>query len=87
VIALSEAYSYHKNWFNQNKNRYFDDIKKLLEMGSVIPGYEYVDAMRIRRIIIEEYIKMFNKVDVLISPTTKASAPKISDVVGRELGI
>jgi len=85
VIALSEAYSYHKDWFNQNKNRYFDDVKKLLEMGSVIPGYEYVDAMRIRRIIIEEYIKMFNKVDVLISPTTKASAPKISDVVGREL--
>ncbi|BCU70504.1 amidase [Stygiolobus caldivivus] len=85
TIALSEAYSYHKRWFEIQKQNYSEDVKKLLEIGKSILGYEYVESLRIRNVIIREYIKIFSKVDVLISPTTKAPAPKIADVVGKEL--
>ena len=85
TIALSEAYSYHKKWFENYKEKYFDDVRKLLEIGKTILGYEYVDALRLRNLVIQEYIKLFKKVDVLLSPTTKTFAPKISEVIGKEL--
>jgi aspartyl-tRNA(Asn)/glutamyl-tRNA(Gln) amidotransferase subunit A len=36
-------------------------------------------------LIIREYIKIFKEFDALLSPTTKIPAPKISEVIGREL--
>lgn len=61
------------------------DVRRLLENGSKILGYEYVDALRSRHVLIREYMKIFSDVDVLISPTTKVVAPKISEVIGNEL--
>ncbi|AHC51251.1 amidase [Sulfolobus acidocaldarius SUSAZ] len=84
-IVLPEAYSYHKKWFNERKDDYFPDVRRLLENGSKILGYEYVDALRLRHVLIREYMKIFSDVDVLISPTTKVVAPKISEVIGNEL--
>ena len=85
TIALAEAASYHKKFFEKHKNEYFPDVRQLLEYGFQIPATDYVDALRLRKILIEEYLSLFNKVDALISPTTKIIAPKINEVVGNEL--
>jgi len=84
-IALPEASSYHKKFFEKHKDEYFPDVRKLLESGFQISAVDYVDALRLRRLLIEEYISLFNKVDLLLTPTTKIIAPKINEVIGNEL--
>ena len=40
----------------------------------------YIKASKVRTLIIQEYQKLFEKYDVLISPTMPTVAPKIEDV-------
>ncbi len=84
TIAVAEASSYHKEWINSYAGLYFDDTKNILLSGFKISAVDYVDAMRARRALLEEYLKAFRDVDVIISPTTKIVAPKIDEVKGRE---
>lgn len=84
-IALAEAASYHKKYFEKYRDLYFPDVRNLIERGRQILATDYIDALRLRGILLEEYISIFNKVDVLLTPTTKITAPKISEVIGNEL--
>ena len=84
-IALAEAASYHKKFFEKHKDEYFPDVRKLIEYGFQIPAVDYVNALRLRKVLLEEYLSLFKKVDLLLSPTTKIIAPKINEVIGNEL--
>mgnify|MGYP001772530680 CR=1 FL=1 len=87
AIALAEGVAFHKSkgLYPQRINEYFPDVRQLLINGEKILAYEYVNALRIRNVLIREYIKIFREFDALLSPTTKIPAPKISEVIGREL--
>ena len=85
TIALAEAASYHKKFFEKHKDEYFPDVRKLLEYGFQISAVDYVNALRLRKLLLEEYLSLFKEVDLLLSPTTRIIAPKISEVIGNEL--
>ena len=40
----------------------------------------YLKAMKVRSLIIQEYVKAFQKYDILISPTMPIVAPKFSEI-------
>ncbi|BFH73541.1 amidase [Sulfurisphaera javensis] len=84
-IALAEGSSYHLKYYKEYKDEYFNDVRKLIESGFQISAVDYVNALRLRKILIEEYFRIFKKVDALLSPTTRIVAPKISEVIGNEL--
>ncbi|AWR98937.1 amidase [Metallosphaera hakonensis] len=84
IIATSEGASYHRTWLNSMSDLYFTDVREILKSGLTIPAVDYINALRVRRLILEEYISIFRQVDVIVSPTTKITAPKISEVHGRE---
>ena len=42
-----------------------------------IPASTYVTAQRVRRLICQEFDKIFDKVDILVTPTTPTTAPTI----------
>jgi aspartyl-tRNA(Asn)/glutamyl-tRNA(Gln) amidotransferase subunit A len=49
-------------------------------IGSLmIPASSYVTAQRVRRIICEEFEKAFDKLDVIVTPTTPITAPTIDE--------
>ncbi|WP_338601420.1 amidase [Sulfolobus tengchongensis] len=85
TISLAEASSYHRDWINEHGDKYFRDTYTLLTDGMRISAIDYIDALRYRRILIEEYIRMFRNVDFIVSPSTKTIAPKISDVINNPL--
>ncbi|QXJ32986.1 amidase [Saccharolobus shibatae] len=85
TISLAEASSYHKDWITENSDKYFKDTYTLLLDGMKISATDYIDALRYRRVLIEEYIKAFKNIDFILSPTTKIVAPKISDVLSNPL--
>lgn len=84
TIAIAEGAAYHRSWIEANSSLYFPDVRDILMDGLKVRAIEYIDALRIRRVIFEEYVRIFNEIDAIISPTTKIPAPKISDVIGKE---
>src|SRR5262250_2028524 len=64
------------------KSRPNDFSRPLLKrlIGSLmIPASTYVTAQRVRRIICEEFEKAFDKLDVIVTPTTPITAPTIEE--------
>ena len=64
------------------KSRPNDFSRPLLNrlIGSLmIPASSYVTAQRVRRIICEEFEKAFDKLDVIVTPTTPITAPTIEE--------
>jgi aspartyl-tRNA(Asn)/glutamyl-tRNA(Gln) amidotransferase subunit A len=64
------------------KSRPSDFSRPLLHrlIGSLmIPASSYVTAQRVRRIICEEFEKTFDKLDVIVTPTTPITAPTIEE--------
>lgn len=84
VIATSEGASYHLTWIRSKEDMYFPDVRDILKSGLDIRAVDYLNALRLRRVILEEYVNAFKEVDVILSPTTRIPAPKISDVQGKE---
>jgi aspartyl-tRNA(Asn)/glutamyl-tRNA(Gln) amidotransferase subunit A len=84
TIALSEGASYHRDWIESIPGEYFPDVKSLLMEGMKIRAIDYLESLRARRVVLEEYIRAFENIDGIISPTTKIPAPKIDDVIGKE---
>lgn len=73
-------------YFSEIRTKHFNEESKrriMLGTFSRMAGYRdayYIKATKIRTKIIEEYKKVFEKYDVLISPTMPVVAPKISEV-------
>jgi aspartyl-tRNA(Asn)/glutamyl-tRNA(Gln) amidotransferase subunit A len=85
TITLAEAAAFHDDWLRTKRDQYFPDVRELLLKGTSITAKDYVMAMRLRDSISAEYIRAFSKVDAVVSPTTRISAPKISEATGKEL--
>ncbi|MEL9970670.1 MAG: amidase [Metallosphaera sp.] len=84
IIAGSEGASYHTTWLKTMRDMYFPDVLKVLDSGQKTSAVDYINSLRMRKLILEEYVRTFNDFDVIISPTTKITAPKISEVLGKE---
>jgi aspartyl-tRNA(Asn)/glutamyl-tRNA(Gln) amidotransferase subunit A len=64
------------------KSRPDDFSRPLLHrlIGSLmIPASSYVTAQRVRRMICEEFEKAFDKLDVIVTPTTPITAPTLEE--------
>jgi aspartyl-tRNA(Asn)/glutamyl-tRNA(Gln) amidotransferase subunit A len=55
------------------------DVLSLLDQGRYILGTDYLQAQRLRRVFQIEYNKIFDSVDVLLTPTTPNLAPRIGE--------
>jgi len=84
TIAVSEGASYHMDWLNSRAQEYFPDVREVLSSGLSVTAVDYINSLRKRRLLLEEYVGVFKGVDVVLSPTTKMVAPKIHDVLGKE---
>ncbi len=51
------------------------DVWALLEQGRMVAGHEYVNAQRLRTVFRREMDALWEKVDVLVAPTTPIAAP------------
>jgi aspartyl-tRNA(Asn)/glutamyl-tRNA(Gln) amidotransferase subunit A len=80
-IATPEAYAYHEHRLQQHRNLYGADVLARLEPGRVLLSIDYVRAQRARTLLKEECKRVFDKVDVVVTPTLPIPAPRIEDVL------
>jgi Asp-tRNAAsn/Glu-tRNAGln amidotransferase A subunit and related amidases len=85
VIRLTEAAAIHKDLFMKRSSDYSYDVADMIRQGLGIPAVDYINALRQRTLIINEIERIFNVADVIITPTVSAIAPRINDVMGKEL--
>lgn len=79
-IASPEAYSYHETHLRKHAGQYGRDVRGRLEAGRMLLSVDYVRAQRTRAIMKEECKRIFDTVDVVITPTVPIAAPRIDDL-------
>jgi aspartyl-tRNA(Asn)/glutamyl-tRNA(Gln) amidotransferase subunit A len=79
AIIFPEASAFHQPYLAENAALYGDDIRPLLQAGLFLPAVHYLDALRARRIIRRDWSRVFEQIDVLVTPTTPMPATKFGD--------
>ncbi|MEM0121440.1 MAG: amidase [Thermoprotei archaeon] len=85
IVRLAEAARTHldkKDFWGEC----FPDVRRLLEKGLGVSAVDYLNALASRREVYREFRRALKRVDVLATPTTSITAPRISEVLGKEDG-
>jgi len=88
TIAFAEASCYHEKNIRTRPQDYGEDTRDLLRLGLLVPATDYLTALRVRRSVVGAFRKAFEAIDVLVAPSTPATAPPIGSSVlenGEEL--
>ncbi len=84
-VRLAEAATTHLDR-REVWDQCFPDVRRLLEKGLGVSATEYISALAARREVYKEFKRTLKQVDVLATPTTCITAPRISEVLGKEDG-
>jgi aspartyl-tRNA(Asn)/glutamyl-tRNA(Gln) amidotransferase subunit A len=68
AILYVEASTYHLPWLRERPEDYSVNTRERLELGTLLPGTVYVQALQARRVIIDAYRALFREVDLLLTP-------------------
>jgi aspartyl-tRNA(Asn)/glutamyl-tRNA(Gln) amidotransferase subunit A len=79
IVTWAEATDIHHQWMATRPQDYGDDVRRLLEIGMMIPGSAYVRAQRARARVLAQATDALNGRDVLIAPGAAIAAPRIGD--------
>jgi aspartyl-tRNA(Asn)/glutamyl-tRNA(Gln) amidotransferase subunit A len=77
VIQLTEVAAVYAR--HTNRSLFGVDVWSLIQQGRAIAGYEYVNAQRLRSAFRREFDSLWDKIDVLATPTTPMTAPGLSE--------
>ena len=76
MIMKVEAAAFHADIFRTQREQYGPRLRETIEMGLVIPSVDYLRAQRLRRLFQQEVPQMFTDVDILVTPSAPAPAPR-----------
>ena len=80
VILTAEAYAVHEPWLKQRFNDYGELMRDRLAFGALLRATDYVQAVRRRRTLCLEMRDAMADIDVLLTASAPAEAPKIHEV-------
>jgi len=76
VILMSEASAVLEPYLDC-REFFSPDVLVLLDQGRLLPATDYINAQRLRRLMQQEYAKIWTEIDILITPTSPICAPPI----------
>ncbi len=79
IVTWAEATEIHRQWMATQPQDYGDDVRRLLEVGMMIPAGAYVRAQRARARVLAEAMDALGDRDVLIAPGAAVAAPRIGE--------
>jgi aspartyl-tRNA(Asn)/glutamyl-tRNA(Gln) amidotransferase subunit A len=80
VIILVEGYAVHEHWMRSSIDKYGELLRDRLALGALISGADYVQAQRRRRALCDELGAAMAGLDLLLTATVPAEAPRIDRV-------
>ncbi|CAM5761187.1 amidase [Labrys miyagiensis] len=79
IIQLVEAFAWHKPRLKRHAALYGEDVRDGLLQGQFVLAEHYVQALRFMEVKRLEVERLFQDVDVIMTPTTPIIAPRIGD--------
>jgi len=83
TIVFSEAAAYHQAHFPARAADYGPRLREQLSLGLAIPAVQYIQAQRMRRIVIGEMAEVLRPVDLLLLPAALVEATPIEQQAPR----
>ncbi|HEX2941028.1 MAG TPA: amidase, partial [Rhodopila sp.] len=80
LILTTEAYAVHEHWLKTRFNDYGELFRDRLALAPLISASDYFQAVRRRRMLCEEIAAAMADLDILITASAPAEAPKIDEV-------
>jgi aspartyl-tRNA(Asn)/glutamyl-tRNA(Gln) amidotransferase subunit A len=80
LILTAEAYAVHEPWLKERFNDYGELLRDRLAFGALLRAADYVQALRRRRVLCLEMRDAMADLDILITASAPAEAPKIHEV-------
>ena len=75
AIELASSTAYHDSSLQAGRVSQFEpDVRTLVEMGRLVSGPDYLKAEQLRRVLVEDFARVFNDVDVIMTPATPLTA-------------
>jgi len=77
-VAIVEGVDFHRQWLVDRPQDYGRNLRTRLLSSGLIPSQLALKAMRIRALFRREWLRLFEKYDILLSPTSSSTAGKIN---------
>ncbi|NMM87477.1 amidase [Rhodococcus sp. SRB_17] len=82
VVMLSEALAYHTGDLRTKWNDYGLGTRIVLAGADVVTAADYVQAQRVRRVLQQKMVELFETVDLVVTPTGHLGAPRLEVIDG-----
>jgi aspartyl-tRNA(Asn)/glutamyl-tRNA(Gln) amidotransferase subunit A len=79
ALLYVEASAYHAPDLKTRAADYSANTRDRLELGLLLPGTRYVAAQRARRIVVDAYRELFQRIDLLLTPVGPSAAYRLED--------
>lgn len=79
VIDTAETTAFHDEQFRRHSEEYGDDVRQLVECGTLPSAVDYLHAQQIRSRVKDEFRRAFAEVDVIASPTLPIRTPRVGE--------
>lgn len=77
AIELASSTAYHDQSLRKGIVPAFQrDVRTLVEMGRFVTATDYLKAEQLRAVLVEDFRRVFERVDVIVGPTTPITAWK-----------
>ncbi len=86
VLLLVEAVANLRPHLNRRAD-FGSDVLALLDQGRLLSGADYVDAQRLRKILVAQFNQLWERVDCILTPCTPTAAPKIGETTMQVGGV
>ncbi len=80
AIELASSTAYHDVSLRAGRTPHYQpDVRTLVEIGRFVSAPDYLKAEQYRTLLMEEFRRVFERVDVVVGPTTPITAWKIGE--------
>jgi aspartyl-tRNA(Asn)/glutamyl-tRNA(Gln) amidotransferase subunit A len=77
IASLADSVVTHEPYLAAHRQDYGPDVLYRTLAGQFVLGRDYSKALKVQRLIKEEYARVLQEVDVLVTPTAPIAAPRI----------
>ena len=77
VVLQSEAAAFHRERLRQRASDLGADVRIRLQLGEFLMAVDYVQGQRLRRQVANEFLRLFDRIDVLMLPALPVVAPAL----------
>ena len=79
ALGKSEAATMHARWIRERPQDYSLFVRSRMEAGFHVPAMRYLEACALRGRILSDFMRVFDKADVLFTPVLPIEVPKLAE--------